>query len=974
MSVRSGFPTRPHPLVGRNNELALLAEYLAAARAGRGRLVLIGGEAGMGKSALAGELARQAADAHLPVVSGHCYDRTETPPYAPWIQIVRHIQTFPGGANAPPLPSPDGATGQADFFGQVRDLLAARSAERPLVIVVEDLHWADNASLDLLRFVARGLADLPLLLVATYRNEDIHRRHPLVRLVPLLVREAPTERINVRPLDLEAAQELVHLRYDLADRAARRLAQFLMDRSEGNALFMTELLRSLEEERLLDQLDGPSYAEILAETPVPALLQQIVDERLTRLGDETAALLTIAAVAGQEVPLAVWEAVTQVHEDALLAATERAETAHLVTAWPNGQGIRFTHALIRDVLYEHVPALRRRRLHLKVGEALAALPAPDPDAVAYHFQQAGDERAAVWLVRAAERAEDAYALATAAERYEAAIAVLDAHAGAAGERGWARLLAAAHSRHQDRDRARAWAEEAVQLAVTAEDPSLDARAQAFLGMLCIYRGEYRGAVEVLAAAADKIDRLRSESGAGRREWQIDRFVNRGTLISGLAYGGQFTETIVQGEAHLAQVAGSASSPEQLGSIADVHNGLSLAYAHLGEPALARRSYAAAVAANRACGNHVAALGNLNLELFCVVLPYQADELAERERVAAAGQQMAAWVIERGGHENPNLPLYIRIPLLALEGEWRKARQILEQPEMSDLAMTARVRPLFLGTIAREQGDLETAWRCVHEPRLVRPETEPGEGVGGFQQLPFQLLAAKLALDTGDLSTARRWLDLNRRWLDFMDATLGRAELENLEAEWHRAAGDLTRARDHAMLALAHASNPRQPLALLAAHRNLGVLFTDLNDHHAAKGNMVDALALADACRAPYERALTLIAYAELLRATGDRHRVGAMLDEARALCLPMDAMPALARIERLAARLDATNDSLPAGLTAREVEVLRLVAAGMSNAEIAERLFISTNTVKVHVARVLDKTGVHNRAAATEFAIRHGIA
>ena len=269
--------------------------------------------------------------------------------------------------------------------------------------------------------------------------------------------------------------------------------------------------------------------------------------------------------------------------------------------------------------------------------------------------------------------------------------------------------------------------------------------------------------------------------------------------------------------------------ERFGAIADVHNGLGLAYAHLGEPELARRSYAAALAANRACDNHVAALGNLNLELFCVLLPYQADDHAERERVVSAAELMAEWVIERGGHENPNLPRYPRIPLLVLEGHFCQARQILEQAETSDLAMTARVRPLVSGMVARAQGDPATAWRCVHEPRLVRPETEPGEGSGGFQQLPFQRLAAGLALDGGDLPTARRWLDLNRRWLDFMDATLGRAELEILEAEWHRAAGNPAPARDHAVRALECASSPRQQLALLAAHRTIGILCTDIRD-------------------------------------------------------------------------------------------------------------------------------------------------
>ena len=179
----------------------------------------------------------------------------------------------------------------------------------------------------------------------------------------------------------------------------------------------------------------------------------------------------------------------------------------------------------------------------------------------------------------------------------------------------------------------------------------------------------------------------------------------------------------------------------------------------------------------------------------------------------------------------------------------------------------------------------------------------------------------------------RWLDLHRRWLDFMDATLGRSEEAAMEAQWHRAAGDAGRARDHAERARCDAQ-PRHasrspcspPIALL------GILATDAGDRARRQEHFAQALALADACRAPYERALTLIAHAELLATTGEHRRARALLDEARALCLPMDALPALAQIERLAARLDATPDRPPAGLTAREVEVLRLVAAGLSNA------------------------------------------
>src|SRR5687768_1014013 len=537
-------PSRP-PLVGRDRELALLRDRLAAAQGGRGSLVLIGGEAGIGKTALAGAAGDEATAAGARVLVGHCYDRTETPPYGPWREIGRRVQALPA---APLVPRFDDATRQTDLFAQVRDFLVALTAQRPLVLVLEDLHWADSASLDLLRFVARGIDEVPLLLVATYRAREIDRRHPLAALVPLLVREAPTERLGLRPLDTAAAQELVRARHDLAEPALQRLSAYLIERTEGNPLFLTELLRSLEEERLIERIARGAFAQAIAQTPVPLLLRQIVDDRLSRLSDETAALLTIAAVAGQEVPLAVWGAVAGTDEEILLAAAERAEAAHLVTASARGDGIRFTHALIRDVLYEDVPALRRGRIHRQVAETLIAFPSPDPDTVAYHLQQAGDERAAAWLVRAGERAEDAYALVTAAERYEAAMKLLDTQEADLAERGWVRLLAAALRRHDDRDRAFEWAEEVVRLAAAAGDASLGARAQAFLGLLLGYGGDHSTAVATISTAADMVDRLPPGTGAARRrEQRIDKVANRGTLIAILARGGHLAEARTQGE-------------------------------------------------------------------------------------------------------------------------------------------------------------------------------------------------------------------------------------------------------------------------------------------------------------------------------------------------------------------------------------------------------------------------------------------
>ncbi|HEX5506225.1 MAG TPA: response regulator transcription factor, partial [Thermomicrobiales bacterium] len=245
-------------------------------------------------------------------------------------------------------------------------------------------------------------------------------------------------------------------------------------------------------------------------------------------------------------------------------------------------------------------------------------------------------------------------------------------------------------------------------------------------------------------------------------------------------------------------------------------------------------------------------------------------------------------------------------------------------------------------------------------------------------LALQRLAAALALDAGDLPTARAWLAAHDRWLAWNGTVLGRAEGALGWADYHRAASDLGLAQEHAEAALAHASDPRQPLALLAARRTLGELATEAGDNADAAAHLDTALALADACAAPYERALTLLATGELRVATGEREAADAALAEARTLLEPLGAKPALARADVLAARLAAATRpspaAYPAGLSAREVEVLRLVAEGLTDAQVAERLYLSPRTVGQHLRSVYNKLGVSSRLAATRFALEHGLA
>ncbi len=163
----------PVPLVGRDRELATLREHLAAALAGRGNLVLVGGEAGIGKTALAEALCAGAAERGALVLVGRCYDLAETPPYGPWAEAFEQVPAEQDRESLPaPLGEGEATASQAALFARVRDYLAGLSAQRPLVLLLDDLHWADPASLDLLRFVARHLAALPVFLVVTYRALD----------------------------------------------------------------------------------------------------------------------------------------------------------------------------------------------------------------------------------------------------------------------------------------------------------------------------------------------------------------------------------------------------------------------------------------------------------------------------------------------------------------------------------------------------------------------------------------------------------------------------------------------------------------------------------------------------------------------------------------------------------------------------------------------------------------------------------
>lgn len=967
-------------LVGREREQAWLRDSLTATLGGQGGLVLIGGEAGIGKTALAEALCDEAAERDALVLVGRCYDLTETPPYGPWVELFGCYA--PDGV-CPALPAAFARRGSvgavanpATLVAQVHGFFAALGARQPTLLFLDDLHWADPASLDLLRALARNLSALSVLIIGTYRADEMTRTHPLYTLLPALVREAHAGRLDLRRLDDEAVRTLVRALYVLPEQVSGRLVAYLHERAEGNPFFIGELLRALEEEAILRRSDNGWQMGDVAHVRLPTLLEQVIDARLMRLGEEAQQLLAIAAVIGQEVPLSLWATVARVSEKTLLDVVQRAVEAHVLAERDDGAQVRFVHALIRQALYDGLlPTLlpsRRRGWHRRVGEAQMAESYPDPDAVAYHFRQAGDTRAAEWLMKAGERAEHAYALLTAAERYQAAVQLDRAPPGDGHIRGWLLLHIAWLRRFADPASGLLSVEKAILLATENGNRVLAARAVTIRGILRCRNGEYRRGVSDLESGVMALDALHATDDIWLQEaipvgFPVTLHGARGSLAFWLANAGRYHEVRPVAERAIQQAItdGRAAALERVHAVATY--GLALAHAAQGRPDEARVAFARARMACHATGNHAGVAQTALHELEWVVLPYQTDQLAARQALAAESEE--AWICGSGALRANDSPRLQRLPLVFLEGHWTEARQLALSvraavEDSARLFMATRV----LATIAHHQGETDLAWSLVHEWLPADPATPPGDA-RFLDTIATQRLAATLATDAGDLPVARDWIMAHDRWLRWSEAVLGQAEGHLLWARYYGMAGDAGRAYQYAKEAIVRATMPRQPLALLTAYRLVGELDTESGRFSDAAIHLNTARSLAEASLAPYERALTLLSLAELQIARSACAAAQQFLDEARAICVPLGAAPALARLERSAARFLAPAHA--DGLTKRESEVLALLAAGKTNKEMATILFLSDKTIERHITSLYRKIGARGRADATAYAFRH---
>ncbi|MEX2315395.1 MAG: AAA family ATPase, partial [Thermomicrobiales bacterium] len=365
-------------VVGRANERALLSARLQAALSGNGSLFLLNGPSGSGKTTLLANLLADAREAGAVTAIGHSWDGGVAPPFDAWRQIVATLASQ-AGVDPALFPAPLGNGPRPDASAQlIQEVKAAFDTfarSTPLVIALDDLHVADPDALELLEYLTRDLRRLPILVAAAWRTDYLGPSNSLIDVLPRLRHDRRVELIQLGPL---AYDDIVALTEWRAGPPAEELARYLLNRSDGNPLFVTELLRHLSARELLHPDTNGMLRAPSLDAGVPELLRQIVDQRVLLLGAEVESLIEIGAATGVEWELAVVEAVLGWPEERLLAALERAVSSQIIVlARESPETYRFTHALIREALLDRLVVRRRRQLHTRIAEALERLAETD---------------------------------------------------------------------------------------------------------------------------------------------------------------------------------------------------------------------------------------------------------------------------------------------------------------------------------------------------------------------------------------------------------------------------------------------------------------------------------------------------------------------------------------------------------------------------------------------------------------------
>jgi DNA-binding CsgD family transcriptional regulator len=970
-------------LIGRDEELATLLAAVRDAAQGHPTLAFVAGESGIGKSRLLGELSRHAREDGARVLCGECIELGDGElPYAPLISALRPLvragdpalldlpaaareelaALLPGLADPPSAPSDAGAErlerhrnqAQGRLFEALLTAIDRLSRDTPVVLVIEDVHWADRSTRDFLSFLGRNLADERVLVALSYRPDELHRRHPLRPLLAVLERTPQARRIELAGLQPEDIATMA--REALGAGASAEMIGRLVRRSDGNALFIEELLSA-----------GPGP---LAPSLSDALMVRV--ERLPAPAQEVVRVLAIAQPADH----ALLEELASLEEPELRTALRDAIAGHVVAVDSNDR-YTFRHVLLREVVYDDLLPGERSELHRATARALQTrLPGDGGPglaaAIAHHFHRSGDQPEALRsAILAADSALDTHAEADAAQLLERALElwgrVADPEALTDPEHlDHVDLLLRTARAHRNTDDARrvTLLNEALKEARAADvdDPRvpllLQQRALAEWGL---------GRGEASRRSLDLARRLLADDAPATE--RIALTISRMKLAT---LQSRYGETIALAEEVLPQL---PDTPAGALLRADAYNnyGIALIMTDAHEEGVARLRDAAQLA--RAAGDGVLlSIAYINLG--------DALHLSGRSEEASA---VAAEALEA---VDPNVPGRAWIPTFAAElaidlGDYAAADAHLR--DVGRVSGNGRVNiEMRRAELALHRGEDDVARASIEEiEALLVDSLEPqfeldrrnGHPVcareaveSALERLEFcsddTVRLGRLAL-TGVAIEA----DLAQRARDLGDAAaetdaIARAELMLSRAQ---AAADAGRPMEAAYHVTAEAH------ALRARGADPGDAWSTAAEHWTA---LLRPLPAAAAQRYAAEACLAHGRREEAAAAAGTALASARQLGAAW-LAGELEGLIARARLsvgETNGAGAVVADDADPFDLTPRERQVLTLVARGATNREIGAELYMAEKTASVHVSRILAKLDVRSRTEAAAVAHRLGLA
>ena len=973
--------------IGRVGELAELQLAVAEAAAGRPALVLLGGDSGVGKTRLVSELEQRLVtepEYDALVLRGEGVEQSDGElPYAPLLSALRplvrsrhpalgELSSGSRAQLAAILPGLDDGRGpelRSDPSGQLRlfeallELLDLLGEAAPVVLILEDMHWADRSTRNFVAFLARSLRQERLVLLLTYRTDELHRRHALRPLLAELDRLGRTRRVELGAFDLDELGEV--LSDILGSRPEAALIERLYARSEGNPLYTEELLAA--------GLDGRG--------PAPQSLRDAFMLRIERLSADAQRLARVVAV-GRSLSEPTIAAVAGLPRDQVQAGLREAVAEQiLITADEDRLGFR--HALLREALYDDLLPGERGELHLALAQALEAgadKGLANTTAVASHYTAAGDQPAALrTTISAALAAERALGYGEAAELYERALELWPRVSEDQRPAGPDRLdllarAARAHGVHRDRGRSETLLREALR----ELDPIADRdRFAALLAQLARTIWSLNRGAEAVAAGERALGMLAAD----------DLLVRPG-LMAWLArmkfLRGRFRQAAADGEVALQ----AAVQAGDFDAESEVLNTLGMAQVALGRD---EEGFAQLHRAIEVAREHDA------IDTMSTAYDNLADMLDYRGRT-----QEGLAVAREGLAATPRRLIRVHdwatmtVSELAFNtGDWETAREYLSPPVSRLTGVVLIFRYLREAELTLGQGDLERARTAIEAAApLVEPSDQPQFiGLHGS-------LCAELRRRERDLDAARAAVDgaLDRLELctdDVMRIARVSAVGVRVEADRAQRGRDL-RERGGVRDALARARIHSDRLAAAAAEGGpveQAYLVEARAEMSRARGRPAApdwqrAAQAWEAMQRPYPAATARWRQAEAHVAGGDRDPGCQVAREALAAADKLGSRWLIAELHRLGerARLDLRaadgpalaageeEPSDPFGLTPRERQVLALLAEGATNRQIGAALYMAEKTASVHVSRILAKLGVQGRTQAAAVAHRQHLA